>query len=182
MHDSTDCLGNVLQEEAEGSLTFVRVSVKQVWRRGRRRHFLEGGGLLTEEPLRPYCKVVGASSGQEREAAEAIKRRLRDAHGPRSEELQLGKRLESYSHATLVLGFVDRDPSPHVGRLGSRRRFCTCGWWLGTLGRVVCETRLRQDSRRAGVEGRHGVAMELKDPSHLRAGSIVDASYAVLVV
>ena len=46
-----------------------------------------------------------------------MKRRLRDAHGPRSDELQLGKRLEAYAHATLVIGFVDRDPVPHVGRL-----------------------------------------------------------------
>ena len=181
---TTDCLGNVLQEEAEGSLTFVRVSVKTkfgVVAVGDT--FLEGGGLLTGDRCAPYCKVVGASSGPERDAAEAIKRRLRDAHGPRSEELQLGKRLESYSHATLVLGFVDRDPVPHVGRL----ELYEDGFVLadGGLAPLVVSFA-RQDCSKIAVvqvsKDAHGVAMELKDPSHLRAGSIVDASYAVLVV
>ena len=181
---TTDCLGNVLQKEEEGSLTYVRVSVKTkfgVVAVGDT--FLEGGGLLTGDRCAPYCKVVGASSGREREAAEAIKRRLRDAHGPRSEELQLGKRLESYSHATLVLGFVDRDPVPHVGRL----ELYEDGFVLadGGLAPLVVSFA-RQDCSKIAVvqvsKDAHGVAMELKDPSHLRAGSIVDASYAVLVV
>ena len=181
---TTDCLGNVLQKEEEGSLTYVRVSVET-------KHgvvavgdtFLEGGGLLTGDRCAPYCKIIGASGGKEREAAEAIKRRLRDAHGPRSEELQLGKRLEAYAHATLVLGFEGRDPVPHVGRL----ELYEDGFVLadGGLAPLVVSFARQDCSKIAVVQvsrDAHGVAMELKDPSHLRAGSIVDAAYAVLVV
>ena len=86
-------------------------------------------------------------------------------------------------NAMLLLGFEGRDPVPHVGRLELYEDgFVVADGGLAPL--VV--SFARQDCAKIAVvqvsKDAHGVAMELKDPSHLRAGSIVDASYAVLVV
>jgi hypothetical protein len=182
---TTDCLGRVLDEPEDGSLTYVRISIKTAFGVvSVGDTFLHRGGLLTGSRCALYFKLIGACAGPEHEAAKKLKNRLRDSYGPRSEELLLGKRLESYAHATLVLG-TETYKIPHVGRL----ELYEDGFVLADAGLTPLVLSFgRGDCSQLAVvkvSGEaHGVAFALtKDgASKLRAGSIRDASFAVLVV
>lgn len=182
---TTDCLGRVLDEPEDGSLTYVRISMKTAFGVvSVGDTFLHRGGLLTGSRCAPYFKLIGACEGPEHAAAVKLKHRLRDSFGPRSEELLLGKRLESYSHATLVLG-TENYEIPHVGRL----ELYEDGFVLVDAGLTPLVLSFgRGDCSKLAVvkvsTEAHGVAFALtKDgASKLRAGSIRDASFAVLVV